>query len=339
MKIGVLERPNDPCSLRRYLENCLAHLENNGVRVISFSESGSIPKGCDLVWEPALCMRRIPAILSICSVPIVGTMHGVKTFSLPLEELATEQEPVEELAILHMELQNDWEWFGAKVAAIIAVSNYAASEVLSAFSLDATNVYAVHLGICPKVFCIDEGLQSHSRPYLLHVSTEMNPIKNLNRVLAAYAALGISERCDLVVVLPGYEGENIYNGVRFIGELLPQRTLASWYRGARALVAPSLRETFGMPIVEAMACGCPVITSRGTGCGEVAGDAALLVDPRSTDDIAEAMLRIVADQDLCQQLRTRGLERARRFTWKAHADTLLEVFCRVTTGAEMAMAT
>ncbi len=81
-----------------------------------------------------------------------------------------------------------------------------------------------------------------------------------------------------------------------------------------------------MPILEAMACGCPVITSNATACAEVAGDAALLVNPRCVDEIADAMRRVITDPDLRMSLRARGLERAKAFTWRKSAEAHLKVF-------------
>lgn len=95
---------------------------------------------------------------------------------------------------------------------------------------------------------------------------------------------------------------------------------------------PSLHETFGMPILEAMACGCPVITSNVTACPEVAGDAALLVNPRSVDEIANAMRRLMEEQELRETLWERGLKRALQFTWRKSAKKHLEVFEKVLEG-------
>lgn len=92
---------------------------------------------------------------------------------------------------------------------------------------------------------------------------------------------------------------------------------------------PSLRESFGMPILEAMACGCPVITSNISACPEVAGDAALLVDPYSVDDIAGAMKRLIEDEPLRQSLRQKGLSRSRQFTWRKSARDHLKVFEKI----------
>jgi glycosyltransferase involved in cell wall biosynthesis len=87
-----------------------------------------------------------------------------------------------------------------------------------------------------------------------------------------------------------------------------------------------------MPIIEAMACGCPVITSRDTACAEVAGDAALLVDPRSVSDIAAALRRFMDDEPLLKALRQKGLARAQNFSWQKSAHEHLTVFQKLLEG-------
>jgi glycosyltransferase involved in cell wall biosynthesis len=98
-------------------------------------------------------------------------------------------------------------------------------------------------------------------------------------------------------------------------DLIPDDQLPSYYRGAIALVFPTLYEGFGLPPLEAMASGTPVVTSSTTSLPEVVGDAAILVDPSSVEAIADSIERVVADSELRQALIVRGLEQAKRFTW------------------------
>jgi glycosyltransferase involved in cell wall biosynthesis len=100
---------------------------------------------------------------------------------------------------------------------------------------------------------------------------------------------------------------------------VPAAALPDLYRGAQALVYPSLWEGFGLPVLEAMACGTPVITSLGSGTQEVAAEAALLVDPRDTAALSQAMVDLLEQPGLREQCRRQGLARAARFSWAATA--------------------
>lgn len=116
--------------------------------------------------------------------------------------------------------------------------------------------------------------------------------------------------------------------VRFLG-YCPHEDIPSLYRGAAGLVFPSLFEGFGIPVLEAMACGCPVVCSDTTSLPEIAGDAALLIDPADPEACADAMNRILGEDDLRAELRTRGLRRASRFSWRRHTWDTIGVFYRV----------
>jgi glycosyltransferase involved in cell wall biosynthesis len=108
---------------------------------------------------------------------------------------------------------------------------------------------------------------------------------------------------------------------------IPEHRLPSLYKGAVALVFPSLYEGFGLPVIEAMACGTPVITSNTTALPEVAGNAALLVDPESTEEIAMALGRLVSDVELQDSLRAKGYQQAAKFTWERTTARIVEVLC------------
>ncbi len=163
------------------------------------------------------------------------------------------------------------------------------------------------------------------RPTFLAVGT-LEPRKNLARVLEAFAlarARGLV--ADLVVAgARGWLDDDLLAtaarapGVVVEGEVDDAR-LAALYGGATALVYPSLGEGFGLPVIEAMAAGLPVVTSAATACAEVAGAAALLVDPYDVDAIADALARTAGDEPFRRELATAGLVRAAGFTWERTA--------------------
>ncbi len=165
------------------------------------------------------------------------------------------------------------------------------------------------------------------RSYVLWTGT-LEPRKNLARVLEAWARL----RPDADLVLAGPRGwdravtppEDVA-GIHLVG-FVPARDLHALYAGARLLLWPSLLEGFGFPVLEAMSHGIPVITSAGTSTEEVAGDAALLVDPRDVDAIAAAVARLLQDDTLATELGRRGLRRAAGFTWERTAEGLDRVY-------------
>jgi glycosyltransferase involved in cell wall biosynthesis len=181
--------------------------------------------------------------------------------------------------------------------------------------------------------------QRHRLParYLLFVGT-LEPRKNLTTLLYAYAMLRAERRGeDLKLVVAGRMGwlyDDVFTTVKtlalteeviftgFVGD----EDLPDLYRGASMFIFPSLYEGFGLPILEAMASGVPVVTSDRASMPEVAGDAAILVDPHDPRAIAEAMAQVLAEDRLREALAQKGLERARRFTWDAVAQKTLELY-------------
>jgi glycosyltransferase involved in cell wall biosynthesis len=169
-----------------------------------------------------------------------------------------------------------------------------------------------------------------TRPYVLFVGT-VEPRKNLPRVVDAFARIG---RPDVELVLVGPTGwnEDVAPAVAALGAraralgFVPRHDLAPLYAGAAAFVYPSLREGFGLPVLEAMAQGTPVVTSAATSTAEVAGDAALLVDPFDVDAIAAAIDRALTDGEVARRLRDAGRARAAEFPWSRTAEMTLAVY-------------
>jgi glycosyltransferase involved in cell wall biosynthesis len=167
-------------------------------------------------------------------------------------------------------------------------------------------------------------------PYALYVGT-LQPRKNLARLIEAFAR--VPEPCNLVLagkkgwlysdILRRAESLGIGHRVIFTG-YVPDEDLPALLSGARLFVFPSLYEGFGLPVLEAMACGVPVVCSDASSLPEAAGDAALLIPPNDTEALAVAMNRVLADEELRRTLIARGMERVRLFTWRRCAQEILK---------------
>jgi glycosyltransferase involved in cell wall biosynthesis len=178
--------------------------------------------------------------------------------------------------------------------------------------------------------------------YFLYLGT-LQPRKNLARVIEAFASL----QSDSSLVLAGRHGwlyDDLFDRVRRLGlegrvrfpGYVADEDKAALLGGASALVFPSLYEGFGLPVLEAQACGCPVITSATSSLPEVAGDAALLVDPQDTAAIAAAIQRVAADPGLRTTLIERGLVNVHRFSWETCARATLDAIEECTEGTPAA---
>jgi glycosyltransferase involved in cell wall biosynthesis len=199
---------------------------------------------------------------------------------------------------------------------VIAVSEFTASELETLLRVRREKIRVVPNAV-DEVFAA-EGPRADG-DYLLAVGT-LEPRKNLARTVEAAARTGRELR---VVGARGWGGVEAHGGhVAWLGEV-DDAELACQYRGAACLVYPSLYEGFGIPVLEAMACGAPVVTSAGGATEEVAGGAAVLVDPLDVEAIAAGIEEALGRTD---ELRARGVERARAFSWDVTAARTQEVY-------------
>ncbi len=239
-----------------------------------------------------------------------------------------------------------------RAAHVIAVSRSTARDLMDVLLVPEGKVTAIPLGVAPEFDSRGPKLNGNEFPQaervkngcLLHTGG-LHPRKNLKRLLEAYALLkhdrfsgDLSHLPPLVIAgdistPPGYElvqqaaNLDLASDVIFPG-FLSNKILPALYRSAIALVYPSLYEGFGLPILEAMACGAAVITSDSSSMMEVAGGAALLVNPENTEELAGAMKKLLSDGSLRLGLVERGLQRSRQFTWERTARETVAVYQR-----------
>ncbi len=217
---------------------------------------------------------------------------------------------------------------------VFTVSDFSRQQILQWSNVDADKVVAIRPGVA-RVFEPTGQASIRTRPYFLYVGNG-RPHKNLRRVLIAFAASRLDRDCDLIVIgLTRRQGLElartlkVERGVLFLGRVSDE-DLAALYRGALGLVFVSLYEGFGLPIVEAMACGTPVLTSNTASMPEVAGDAALLVDPLRIEEIAAGMRRLIEDDSTRKDIVLRGLRRAALFNWDCAAQVIQKKLDEVT---------
>ncbi len=230
-----------------------------------------------------------------------------------------------------------------RATAIITVSHHAKSEIVAGLQVPPEKVHVIYEAAAPQYRVLEDAAELDrvrnryelTRPFVLYVGT-IEPRKNLTRLVTAFAQ--VKRQCpDLELVLVGQlgwkyaslfkaiEALNLGRAVRRLG-YVPNEDLPALYNLARALAFPSLYEGLGLPVVEAMACGTPVLTSNGSSLAEIAANASYLVDPLDVDDIARGLWCLAADDDWRTRLRSAGLARAAQFSWQRAAAETVRVY-------------
>jgi glycosyltransferase involved in cell wall biosynthesis len=219
---------------------------------------------------------------------------------------------------------------------VIALSQFTRRELARFHPAAAEKAVVVYPGV-DRVFRPDPAPEDErtlrayglTTGYVLALGN-IHPRKNLTRLLDAYLRLKVEREPAPAMVWGGlqrWESEEIVERARSVGVVLPgfiaQEDLPALYRHAAMLVYPSLYEGFGLPPLEAMACGTPVVASNTTSLPEAVGEAALTVDPTRAEEIAAAMARLLDEPSLRRRLQQVGIKRAREFTWRRTAQHLL----------------
>ena len=295
---------------------------------------------CDLVHIPHLFWlpRALPC-------PYVMTVHDV------LEHMYRAHDRSGLRRFLHFQLTRR---MLRRAARIFAVSNFTKSEIEKLFGIPASRIEVVynaiderflrgHTNDSDRQFLAERYLVTY--PFILYAG-RISPHKNVVRIIEAFSALKAEldkegKYPDLKLIIIGDELSKhpdlrrtvirggVQNDVRFMG-FVPIEVLRIFYDSAKTFVFPSLYEGFGLPPLEAMAHGTPVLTSNTSSLPEVVGNAAVLVNPENVFEIMRALHRVLLDQTLRERMKQRGYDQAKKFSWDASAREILNVYENVT---------
>jgi glycosyltransferase involved in cell wall biosynthesis len=277
----------------------------------------------------------IPALHNPKKLKVIMTVHDLVSFLFPSKH-NKKAVFIEKLCLLKAL---------KKVAKVISVSNNTKKDLINHFRCNEDLISVAHIAgsdffkptLSKNIDILNDFRKVNSimDPFILGVGT-LEPRKNFPALVRAFAKISNDFPKHILVIAggKGWHSNEIFRTVRklgldkkvrFLGYVL-EKSLKKLYNLADVFVYPSLYEGFGLPPLEAMQSGCPVITSNVSSLPEVVGDAAITVNPQDDDEIAEAITRVLRDADLHENLRKKGLIRTQDFTWEKTAKKVLEVF-------------
>jgi glycosyltransferase involved in cell wall biosynthesis len=288
---------------------------------------------CDLAFMPK---ETVPPLLKI---PTVISVFDLYSFRCP-RELRGE---IPFSAKAHFWMAKTFHF--NRAAKILTISEDTKKDLMEMFGVREDKICVTPLGVNTELFFPRaqeeiEQVKAHygiSRPYFINTSSYWWGRKNLVRLIEAFALLKKREGFPHQLVITGKRGPSydamqmviarhrVQEDVKLL-EFIPTSMLPSLLSGAEALVFPSLHEGFGLPVIEAMSCGCPVITSANSALKEVGRAASLFVDPWEVESIVDAMKTLGEDLNLRKRLVFDGVQRAKEYTWELTARKTLEAF-------------
>lgn len=221
-----------------------------------------------------------------------------------------------------------------KADSIICVSHFTESELMRLTNKGYQKINVIYNGVDELWFGIKKMQNPHGRAFILYVGN-VKPHKNLKVLIQAFNLIVKKIPHDLVIIgkregliTPDKKVVGVVanlNRVHFIGSV-EDNTLQQYFAHADVLVLPSMYEGFGLPPLEAMACGCPVVVSKVASLPEVCGDAAYYINPYDVNSIADGIYDVITKTDLKETLITKGLQRAKMFSWEKSAKEHIKVF-------------
>ncbi|MDN5329808.1 MAG: hypothetical protein PWP35_1595 [Bacteroidales bacterium] len=334
-------------------KNCLQETDNFKIRVLDggfypYWEQAILPKaakadGCQLLH----CTSNTAPLNT--SIPLVVTVHDIIYMEKSIPQILTGS------GTPYQKFGNVYRRFIVpriikKSEVVITVSYFERKRMAEFFGMEDAKLRAVYNGVSPhfKPVKDEQALKDAKAKYNLpdkfffHLGNT-DPKKNTLGVIKAFAQFRQKTGLDIPLVMLDFDRAELLSMANDSGDssiiehihltgYVPNKELPAIYSQCEIFLYPSLRESFGIPILEAMACGVPVITSNTSSMPEVSGGAALLVDPYKPESITDAMIRLLNDADLRQGLIQKGFEQAAKFTWEAMARQVLDIYNEILSG-------
>jgi glycosyltransferase involved in cell wall biosynthesis len=224
----------------------------------------------------------------------------------------------------------------------ITVSKFEKKNITNYFNFNSKTIKVVYNGVS-EIFCSNKNtvmsLQNNfslPKKYILHISNN-DPRKNTNKVLEAFCDYKLKTKNNSKLVVLGMTNNELKNKLKHLKILnnhedffpikyVSDKELAIIYKYSEVFLFPSLREGFGLPVIEAMSCGVPVITSNSSSMPEISGNATMLINPNNTNEICDGIIKIQTDTKYKNELIQKGLERSKQFTWNKMASEVLKFY-------------
>lgn len=329
MKVAIWIPRHYDTSVKIYVDNIRNYLEKKEITFIEISEKSSIPEDVNIVWVPNCTGAQYPNKKILFSkIKWIVTLHGAANLSLPLRYTYTTF--FNRILGLFENFKRRCAWFlyKNKVAHIITVSAFAKNEIIEELKIDPKKISVIYHGYNDELFTQHSG----KKTYFFNISMYQK-VKNVDRLIEAYSQIPLDIRIPMIVVCPNYPTKNTtIEKLTIISEKITQKEVAKYMEDAYCFVFPSIRESFGLPIVEAFGCGVPVITSNTSALKEITQDAGILVDPFSVTDIKDAMIKVIENNALRNELAQKAIQRAVNFSWAKSAQLHYEIFKRIADG-------
>lgn len=292
----------------------------------------------DLFHSP---YHKLPPVEATKGVQRVITVHDLIPILAP--QFAPAQDSIDYLQSILAGIDPNYDW-------VICNSEFTRQEFCDYLGFPEERTFVTHLAPANHFSPVSDQekirrvLDKYGIPegnYFLSLATDLDPRKNLSHLIDCFVCLlrqhsnlnlnlvlAGSKRFSKGDRLSGHESDSSYSKVIYTG-YVDDDDLGALYSGAAAFIYPSLYEGFGLPVLEAMRCGTPVIASDVTSIPEVVGKAGILINPRNSDELCEAMLKILFDSNCARELKKRGLDHSQNYSWKRCAEMTVDIYKKV----------